>query len=62
MLRICGEDGCTTKTLGERCLDHEQLQIPPRRRDSDLESGQPRGELRSAGESTPVASLGARGR
>jgi hypothetical protein len=59
MLRTCGEDGCTTKTLGERCIDHEPLQIPPRRRDLELPPRQPRGELRSAGAAGRLTSPGA---
>jgi hypothetical protein len=29
MLRICAHPGCTTRTLGEYCLQHETLQAAP---------------------------------
>lgn len=36
MLRICRSDGCTTLTLGERCVLHEQQRL-----DRNLPRGRP---------------------
>jgi hypothetical protein len=62
MLRTCGADGCTTKTLGELCLDHEGVRIPDRRPSFEFKRAQARGRLRPLPEPAKLAPAGERGR
>jgi hypothetical protein len=62
MLRTCGADGCTTKTLGELCLAHETARIPTREPGFDLKRAQPRGRTRSFPEPAKLSPTGERGR
>lgn len=47
MLGTCGADGCTTKTLGELCLEHETARRFEPSPSFDFKRAQPRRGMRS---------------
>jgi hypothetical protein len=60
MLRTCRADGCTTKTLGELCLDHEAERLPEPRSTSQLNRAQPRAHVTSTADSAKLEPTGVR--
>jgi hypothetical protein len=54
MLRTCREPGCTTRTLGERCIDHERqpgtrLTAATRRPSTAASAARQAGKARASG-------------
>ena len=57
MLRTCRADGCTTKTLGELCIDHE-AEPTPEPGPAEPRDAQASRQIRASVQSATLAAVG----
>ena len=55
MLRVCAHPDCSTRTLGEFCLEHEKLEPPAKREGTDVAADLQAVAARSASPSATYA-------